>query len=393
VRRVANGMEFSKYQGLGNDFLLFDLRSRPADAEELPTHPDLVRHFCHRRFGIGADGVILALPASAGGELRMRIFNADGSEAEMCGNGIRCLARFLADRDGDGPGRRWEVETAAGPIRPELQEKGQVMVDMGPPFLDPATVPTHLPTGPAGLPQGQLEVLGQSWSVAAAGMGNPHVVVPVPDVEVLDLEGIGAALEGHPVFPARANVHLVQVLSPNHLRMRVWERGAGPTLACGTGACATLVACHLLGLSERVARLDLPGGPLQIAWEASNGHVFMTGPAEPVCHGVVAGALAPELAAWLGEEQEASDRASVATSPSPAAAAHPSAEGEADPIDCAKACSQGCQRPQACPSAAARAKVAALLEGRSLDDLVRLANDSLESRLLGRRVEDGPGGV
>lgn len=388
-------MEFSKYQGLGNDFLLFDLRHWSSTAEALPAHPDLVQRLCDRRFGVGADGVILALPSASGAELTMRIFNADGSEAEMCGNGIRCLARFLADRDGDGPGRRWQVETAAGLIVPKLEANGQVRVDMGPPFLEPDTVPTHLPIGPAGLPQGELEVLGRSWAVAAAGMGNPHVVVPVNDVAALDLEQLGAALEIHPVFPARANVHLVQVLSPTHLLMRVWERGAGPTLACGTGACATLVACHLLGLSERQARLDLPGGPLHIDWDASNGHVVMSGPAEAVFHGVLAQDWADGVRLWFGTatpEQPATE-ASLGPS-SPGVGAGPLAPEESWPaIDCATACSQGCQRPQACPSAEARAKVAALLEGRSLDDLVRLANDSLESRLLGRRPEDGGGGV
>ena len=384
-------MEFSKYQGLGNDFLLFDLRRWSFPGSALTAHPDLVRRLCDRRFGVGADGVILALPAASGAELQMRIFNADGSEAEMCGNGIRCLARFLADRDGDGPGRRWEVETAAGLIVPELEADGQVRVDMGPPFLEPDSVPTQLPTGPAGLPQGELELLGRTWAVAAAGMGNPHVVVPVSDVASLDLEQIGAALEVHPAFPARTNVHLVQVLNPAHLLMRVWERGAGPTLACGTGACATLVACHLLGLCDRLARLDLPGGPLQIEWDAGTGHVLMRGPAEPVFDGVLAPPYAGEVDAWFGAA--APDTAPQGVGLQEVAPQQLAPQQEGDPIDCATACTQGCLRPEACPSAAARAKVAALLEGRSLDDLVRLANDSLESRLLGRRSDDGAGGV
>jgi diaminopimelate epimerase len=283
------------------------------------------------------------------------------------------------------------VETAAGPILPELQADGQVRVDMGPPFLEPDTVPTHLPKGPAGLPQGKLSVLDTSWAVAAAGMGNPHVVVPVPDVMAMDLEAMGAALEVHPVFPARTNVHLVQVLSPSHLLMRVWERGAGPTLACGTGACATLVACHLLGLSEREARLDLPGGPLDIAWDGTTNHVFMTGPAEQVFDGQLAEPLARELATALGLKgwESSTTIGSSLSSPADPIGAVPARAEDPDTIDCATACTQGCQRPQACPSAEARAKVAALLEGSSLDDLVRLANDSLESRLLGRRAEDG----
>lgn len=387
-------MEFSKYQGLGNDFLLFDLRHLPA-GEALATDSELVRRLCDRRFGVGGDGVILALPAEAGGELRMRIFNADGTEAEMCGNGIRCLARFLADLDGDGPGRRWPVETAAGLIVPELGDDGQVRVDMGPPFLEPESVPTTLAAGPEGLPRGELEAGGQLWSVAAAGMGNPHAVVPVADAAALDLERIGAALEVHPAFPARANVHLVQVLHPGHLLMRVWERGAGVTLACGTGACATLVACHLLGLSERQARIDLPGGSLWIDWDQASGHVFMTGPAEPVFAGMLADPLAREVETWLGAAgwspapEGTAPQASAANAAAIASEASRGGEAREEPIDCATACTQGCQRPEACPSAEARARVAALLEGRSLDDLVRLANDSLESRLLGRRPGDG----
>jgi diaminopimelate epimerase len=275
-------------------------------------------------------------------------------------------------------------------MRPELGEDGQVRVDMGPPFLEPGSVPTTLAPGPAGLPEGELEAGGQLWRVAAAGMGNPHAVVPVADAAALDLEAIGAALEVHPAFPARANVHLVQVLHPGHLRMRVWERGAGVTLACGTGACATLVACHLLGLSDRQARLDLPGGPLWIDWEDASGHVFMTGPAEPVFAGVATGSLALAVEAWLGAAAEP-DPTDVA--PPGGVSGEPAPGAAAEPIDCATACTQGCQRPEACPSAEARAKVAALLEGRSLDDLVRLANDSLESRLLGRRTEGAGGGA
>jgi diaminopimelate epimerase len=270
-------------------------------------------------------------------------------------------------------------------MRPELGEDGQVRVDMGPPFLEPETVPTTLPAGPAGLPQGELEAAGGRWPVAAAGMGNPHAVVPVADLAAVSLEAIGGALEVHPVFPARANVHLVQVLDPGHLRLRVWERGAGVTLACGTGACATLVACHRLGLCARQARVDLPGGPLWIAWDEASGHVFMTGPAEPVFHGRLAGDLASAVEGWL---------APPTLSPSPAtAAATAAATAEEAAIDCATACTKGCQRPEACPSAEARARVAALLEGRSLDDLVQLANDSLEHRLLGRRPDGGGRGT
>ena len=372
-------LQFSKYQGLGNDFLLLDGRSLEDPEDVFGLTPERVRRLCDRRFGVGGDGVILALPPQEGGELRMRIFNADGTEPEMCGNGIRCLARFLADSDGDVAPRRWEVETLAGRIVPALAEDGRIRVDMGAPFLTPETIPTALSLGEEGLPVGLLEVLGQPLAVAAAGMGNPHAVVPVDDVAAIDLETLGAALEVHEAFPARTNVHFVEVIAPDHLVMRVWERGAGPTLACGTGACATLVACHLLGLADRQARLDLPGGPLEIHWDEASGHVFMTGPAEAVFDGVVAPSLLGD-GAEAPVALEATPPALVETDPSPA---QPS-------LDCATACVNGCLRPEACASADARARVTALLEGRSLDDLVALAGESLESRTRGRLCRDEP---
>ena len=385
-------LQFSKYQGIGNDFLLLDGRSLEDDDIDscFGLIPESVRRICDRRFGVGADGVIVALPPRQGGELRMRIFNADGTEPEMCGNGIRCLARFLADSDGDSPGRSWRVETLAGVIVPQLQPDGRVQVDMGRPFLRSEEVPTTLPLGANGLPEGRIDLLGQSFQVAAAGMGNPHLVIPVADVAGIDLEVLGPALEIHPAFPARTNVHFVQVAAPSHLVMRVWERGAGPTLACGTGACATLVACHSLRLCERKAWVDLPGGPLEIRWDGSSGHVFMTGPAEPVFDAV----LAPRF--LDGEAPAGSDNPEVARATAPETGGAPGAADRGDAavapgaeIDCAVACVNGCIRPEDCPSAAARARVEALLEGRSLDDLVAIATRSLESRTQSRLERDG----
>ena len=370
-------LQFSKYQGLGNDFLLLDGRSLIDGEDAFGLTPEAIQRLCDRRFGVGGDGVILALPPREGGELRMRIFNADGSEPEMCGNGIRCLARFLADSDGDDPGRSWQIETLAGRIVPQLQADGRIRVDMGPPFLEPAAIPTLLEVGPAGLPQGDLAIAGQILAVAAVGMGNPHVVIPVLDLEGIDLELLGAALELHPVFPARTNVHFVQVLHPRHLVMRVWERGAGPTLACGTGACATLVACHLLGLSERGARLDLPGGPLEISWDQASDHLFMTGPAQAVFDGVVVPGLVDAEEPPPQVSPELAATAAVTVAATSAATAPPS-------LDCATACVHGCIRPEACASRAARDQVEALLGGRSLDELVALATNSAESRFRSR---------
>jgi diaminopimelate epimerase len=230
-------------------------------------------------------------------------------------------------------------------------------------------------------------------------MGNPHVVIPVEDVAAVDLEGLGAALEVHPAFPARTNVHFVEVLDPGHLRMRVWERGAGPTLACGTGACATLVACHLLGLSERRARLDLPGGSLEIEWRQDDGHVCMTGPAESVFQGV----LAPDLIDVPGDSGGGAPAAASLVAAFPESAARPGGMAEefaagaaaapstAPAIDCSTACVNGCIRPEACASAEARARVEALLGGRSLDELVDLATNSLDARTRAR-FAPGSGG-
>jgi diaminopimelate epimerase len=234
-------------------------------------------------------------------------------------------------------------------------------------------------------------------------MGNPHAVVPVDDLADFDLERFGPLLEVHPSFPAKTNVHFVQVLAPDHLVMRVWERGAGPTLACGTGACATLVACHLLGLADRRARLDLPGGPLQIHWDPSSGHVIMDGPAEHVFDGAIPSTEAVQEArrqaagAGLQQPATAQDKApeasfgpanDLATSQAPEMPPAGTAP-VAETIQCAVVCVHGCIRPEACPSAEARAKVAALLAGSSLDDLVAIASNSLESRIRSRI--SGPG--
>jgi diaminopimelate epimerase len=209
------------------------------------------------------------------------------------------------------------------------------------------------------------------------------VVIPVADVQAVDLERLGAALEVDAAFPARTNVHFVQVLAPDHLVMRVWERGAGPTLACGTGACATLVACHRLGLCDNRAQLDLPGGALWIEWQGEGQPVVMTGPAEAVFDGV----LVPALLGLGLEESGPAAGASEAIGAAPEVApewstastsAAPSAAESA--IDCATVCGNGCVRPEDCPSAEARARVAALLEGRSLDELVALASATAADR-------------
>ncbi|KAG2424258.1 hypothetical protein HXX76_014640 [Chlamydomonas incerta] len=224
----------------------------------------------------------------------MRIFNSDGSEPEMCGNGIRCLAKFVSDIDKAAP-RKYKIHTLAGLIQPEMLADGQVRVDMGTPILEGPKVPTTLaPTQGTTVVQQDLVVEGKTYKVTCVSMGNPHAVIYSCDgkpikIDDLDKElaALGPKFERNAVFPARTNTEFVEVINRSHVRMVVWERGAGRTLACGTGACALVVAGILEGRVDRdkVCRVDLPGGPLQIEWRQSDNHIYMTGPAELVFSG------------------------------------------------------------------------------------------------------------
>ncbi|AZB72813.1 diaminopimelate epimerase [Synechococcus elongatus] len=272
-------LQFAKYHGLGNDFILVDNR----ESGEPKLTPEQAVQICDRNFGVGADGVIFALPGTSCSDYVMRIFNSDGSEPEMCGNGIRCLAKFLSELDG-GAQSRYRIATGAGLIVPELTETGLVTVDMGPAYLKPAEIPTTLAGDGDRVVEAELEVGDRVWKVTTVSMGNPHCITFVDDVAAIPLAEIGPLFEHHPVFPQRTNTEFVEVVRPDYLKMRVWERGAGATLACGTGACATLVAAVLTGRSDRQATVELPGGPLQIEWHEDD-HLFMTGPAVRVFSG------------------------------------------------------------------------------------------------------------
>ncbi|MBW4510030.1 MAG: diaminopimelate epimerase [Scytonematopsis contorta HA4267-MV1] len=276
-------IEFTKYHGLGNDFILIDNRS---NAEPVIT-PEQAIKFCDRHFGIGADGVIFALPGIQDTDYTMRIFNSDGSEPEMCGNGIRCLAGFLADLEGKeaGSNQKYKIHTLAGLITPQLMPDGQVKVDMGIPKLLAGEIPTTLVNSDEKVINQPLEVAGKTWDITCVSMGNPHCITFVEDVAAIPLETIGSQFEHHSVFPQRTNTEFIQVMRRDYLKMRVWERGAGITLACGTGACASLVAGVLTGNCDRLATVELPGGPLQIEWSESEGRIYMTGPAEKVFSG------------------------------------------------------------------------------------------------------------
>ncbi len=278
---MTRSFDFRKYHGLGNDFVLIDNRNA---LDPILTSAQAIE-VCDRRFGVGADGVIFLLPGQDGADYMMRIYNSDGSEPEMCGNGIRCLAQFLQDLNVAPTNGGYQIDTLAGRMVPAIEPNGLIKVDMGAPRLVAAEIPTTLGTPTSHVVSESLTVADQSWSVTCVSMGNPHCVIFHDDADSIDLAQIGPQFEHHPVFPKRINTEFVQVLSPTHLRMKVWERGAGATLACGTGACAVLVAAVLTERSERQAVVDLPGGPLTIEWDLSSNHVWMRGPAQLVFSG------------------------------------------------------------------------------------------------------------
>ncbi|MBD2317340.1 diaminopimelate epimerase [Phormidium tenue] len=271
---------FSKYHGLGNDFILIDNRH---SAEPILTSEQAVK-WCDRNFGIGADGVIFLL-AEANGEHRMRIFNSDGSEPEMCGNGIRCLAIFMQDLNIPTTDSKYQIQTGAGLIVPQMDADGQVTVDMGKPFLTATEIPTTLRDSDHKVINVPLEVGGKTWNVTTVSMGNPHCMTFVDDVDMIPLAEIGVLFEHHPVFPKRTNTEFVEVVNRGYVKMRVWERGAGATLACGTGACATVVAGVLNDLCDRTCTVNLPGGDLKIQWSEESDRILMTGPATLVFTG------------------------------------------------------------------------------------------------------------
>jgi diaminopimelate epimerase len=275
-------IEFTKYHGLGNDFILIDNRSNSRPQ----VTPEQAIEMCDRHFGIGADGVIFVLPGKNDTDYTMRIFNSDGSEPEMCGNGIRCFAGFVADLEGVSRTQdKYRIHTLAGVITTQLMADGQVKVDMGEPRLLASEIPTTLCPDDQKVVEQPLEVAGKTWDVTCVSTGNPHCITFVEDVAAISLESIGPQFEHHPAFPQRINTEFIQVVRPDYVKMRVWERGAGITLACGTGACASLVAGVLTGKCDRIATVELPGGPLQIEWSISNQRMYMTGPAERVFTG------------------------------------------------------------------------------------------------------------
>ncbi|MDQ8733458.1 diaminopimelate epimerase [Paenibacillus sp. LHD-38] len=268
-------MNFTKMNGLGNDFVVIAGEQQlPADAA------DLAVRLCNRFFGIGADGLVYILPSEIA-DFRMRIINSDGSEAEQCGNAIRCVAKYVYD-NGLTDKEEITIETlGAGAQKVQLTvdngEVSSVRVDMGEPILNGLQVPTTIDA--ERVIEHPIEVDGREFRFTAVSMGNPHCVIYVDDAVNFDLNTWGPKLETHPLFPRKINVEFATVNSRSQTDMRVWERGAGPTLACGTGACATVVASVLNGATDRMATVSLKGGDLLIEWNESDNHVYMTGPA------------------------------------------------------------------------------------------------------------------
>ncbi len=272
-------LSFTKMQGAGNDFVVLDGVRRA-----LALAPDQYRALADRHFGVGCDQILLVEPATRPDtDFRYRIFNADGGEVQQCGNGARCFVRFVHEQ-GLTPKREIRVETAAGLIVPRLEDDGRVTVDMGPPRFAPADIPF---AAPARQTTYELDVAGRVLEISALSMGNPHAVWLVDDVDGAPVAELGPRIEHHPRFPERVNVGFLQVLRRDEVRLRVFERGSGETLACGTGACAAAVAGMNRGLLDADVLVHARGGDLTIRWAGEGHSVFLTGPAVTVFQGEI----------------------------------------------------------------------------------------------------------
>ena len=278
---------FSKYQGLGNDFIIFDARRNNLDHLFSINKDNFIEHLCNRNFGIGADGIILILESNNKCFVRMKIYNSDGSEPEMCGNGIRCLIAFLNDNNEINDLSEIPIETKAGLILTSIDGNENIKVNMGEPILSPLDIPTKLLMNSLKVPNGVITLKDQILNVYAASMGNPHMIVFVNDIEGIPFQEWGSFLEKHNTFPNDTNVHFVEIIDKSNIKVKVWERGCGPTLACGTGACACLVVTSKLGKTLNNANVYLPGGKLEVEWPNQSGPVFMQGPALKVFSGEI----------------------------------------------------------------------------------------------------------
>ena len=275
-------MKFTKMHGIGNDYVYVNCFE-----ESIKNPAEVSKFVSDRHFGIGSDGLILISP-SAKADFRMNIYNADGSQAEMCGNGIRCVAKYVYDY-GLTDKTEISVETLAGIKYLKLQvENGKVAtveVNMGAPILEPKKIPVAVENNP--VVDVPVEVKGKTYHMTCVSMGNPHAIIFMDNVKEIEIDAIGPDFENHPVFPKRTNTEFVEVLDKNTVNMRVWERGSDETLACGTGACATTVACILNNKTEDEVTVHLLGGDLKIRWDRKENLVYMTGPATVVFDGEI----------------------------------------------------------------------------------------------------------
>ncbi|MGG7054222.1 diaminopimelate epimerase [Nitrosomonas sp. ANs5] len=271
-------LKFTKMHGLGNDFVVID-----AISQSVSLSPEVIRQLADRHLGIGFDQLLLVEKARGDADFRYRIFNADGGEVEQCGNGARCFVRFV-HAHGLTDQQTIRVETIRGVITPTLETNGEISVNMGIPRFDPAEVPfaaqQRAPTYP-------LKINDHSVEITVLSMGNPHAVQIVPDIELAPVASEGLMIESHPAFPQRVNAGYMQVIDRNHIRLRVFERGAGETMACGTGACAAVVSGILRGVLDNQVHVSMRGGNLRIRWLGENQPVWMTGPAVTVFEGVI----------------------------------------------------------------------------------------------------------
>lgn len=278
---MSTKLRFTKMHGAGNDLVVLDGLRGP-----LPAFEPHVRRLGDRRFGIGFDQLLVLKPSKQA-DVRMEIYDADGSQVEMCGNGIRCVLKYLRDQ-GYTTKESVTVETLGGVVTPRWQGE-LIRVDMGVPVLAPAKIPTRLgdPASPGPVVDAELRAGGQSFRATCVSMGNPHCVLYVDDVDAAPVTTLGPKLEYHEAFPNRVNVEFVQIVSRTRLRQRTWERGTGETLACGSGACAVAVASMLRGVADPRVEIELRGGTLTIEWQGPGKSVFMTGPAATVFTGEI----------------------------------------------------------------------------------------------------------
>jgi len=271
-------LKFTKMQGLGNDFVVVDGINQSVNLDQ-----QQIRWLADRHFGIGCDQLLLVENAEGQADFRYRIFNADGSEVEQCGNGARCFVRYVHDH-GLTQKNEIRIETLSGVISPKLEINGSVTVNMGKPIFEPEKIPFVAEKSALTY---QIEIQGKPVTISALSMGNPHAVRVVQDIENAPVDAEGALIETHVCFPKRANVGYMQVADRNHIKLRVFERGAGETLACGTGACAAVVAGINLGLLDNRVTVCTRGGELTISWQGQDEPVWMTGPAVTVFEGVI----------------------------------------------------------------------------------------------------------